>query len=82
MTVNVTGQYNRVMVERRVFGIKPEQLSECDLPASDEPLGVLLTDPQYVDAYYRTHIAELHKAGQRHNTANCPLCEGSPVRTQ
>jgi hypothetical protein len=43
VTIEVTGAYNLVIFERCVFGIKPEDLEECDLPTPDEPLGVLLT---------------------------------------
>lgn len=39
LTVLVDGRFNYVAFERRVFGIKPEDLEECDLPTSDEPLG-------------------------------------------
>jgi hypothetical protein len=44
MTVNVTGEYNAVIFERQVFGIRPDDLVECDLPQSTDPLGALLTD--------------------------------------
>ncbi|MEW8230375.1 MAG: hypothetical protein AB2745_08630 [Candidatus Thiodiazotropha endolucinida] len=50
MTVNVTGEYNKLLFDRRVFGIKPEDLEECDLPGKDEQLGTLFTDPEDVDA--------------------------------
>ena len=39
LTVIVSGRFNYVAFERRVFGIKPEDLEECDLPRADEPLG-------------------------------------------
>ena len=39
LTVNVTGKYNLLAFERRVFGIDPDDLSECDLPGADEPVG-------------------------------------------
>ncbi len=42
VTVNVLGQFNAVAMERRVFGVDPDDLTECDLPAEGEPLGVLL----------------------------------------
>lgn len=42
LTVNVLGEFNLVTTERRVFGIKPDDLEECDLPAKDEPLGVMV----------------------------------------
>lgn len=41
VTVAVTGQFNLVAFERRVFGIRPEELEECDLPGPDEPVGSL-----------------------------------------
>lgn len=39
MTVSVTGEFNRVVFSRNVFGIKPEDLEECDLPDEGENLG-------------------------------------------
>lgn len=51
MTVLVTGKYNRVMFERRVFGIKPEELVECDLPSENEVLGTILTVQGDIDDY-------------------------------
>ncbi|KKL82972.1 hypothetical protein LCGC14_1979450 [marine sediment metagenome] len=44
LRVAVTGQYNYVVMEREVFGIKPEQLQECELPGPDETLGCFATD--------------------------------------
>lgn len=31
------------MMERQVFGIKPDDLEECDLPDENEPVGVMLS---------------------------------------
>ena len=39
LKVHVTGEFNTVAFERTVFGIKPEDLVECDLPAPGELLG-------------------------------------------
>lgn len=39
LTVVVSGEYNMVAFERQVFGIHPEDLTECDLPKEGEPLG-------------------------------------------
>lgn len=39
LRVHVTGKYNAVAFERTVFGIHPEDLIECELPASGEQLG-------------------------------------------
>ena len=36
MTVNVTGDFNFVAFDRRVFGITPDDLEPCDLPSPDE----------------------------------------------
>jgi len=41
LKVNVSGQFNTVLFERTVFGIKPEDLEECDLPHQDELTGSL-----------------------------------------
>lgn len=54
VTVNVTGEYNRIIYARRVFGVSPDDLEECDLPVEGEPLGEMLTDEadikKYIDA--------------------------------
>jgi hypothetical protein len=39
LKVIVSGQFNVVAFERTVFGIDPDDLEECDLPAPGEPLG-------------------------------------------
>jgi hypothetical protein len=41
LSVGVTGEFNLVAFERKVFGIDPDDLMECDLPAPDEALGSL-----------------------------------------
>lgn len=51
VTVAVTGEYNVVAFERQVFGIKPEDLEECDLPTDDEPMGTMLTEREDVDVF-------------------------------
>lgn len=43
LTVDVTGDFNAVAVERRVFGINPDDLEPCELPSPDETLGVLFS---------------------------------------
>ena len=40
LTVGVSALFNLVVFERAVFGIKPEDLEECELPAPDEPVGM------------------------------------------
>lgn len=51
VTVVVSGEYNAVKFARRVFGIRPDELEECDLPPPDEPLGAELTDPKDIEAF-------------------------------
>jgi hypothetical protein len=41
LKVRVSGEFNAVIFERTVFGIKPEDLEECDLPEPGEILGSL-----------------------------------------
>ena len=58
LRVNVTGEFNRVAFERCVFGIKPEDLEECDLPGPDEPLGSQGLLPEQVKALYNLQVKE------------------------
>jgi hypothetical protein len=51
LTVNVTGQFNAVAFDRQVFGIDPDDLEPCDLPAPTEPTGTALTDEADIKAY-------------------------------
>jgi hypothetical protein len=37
--VGVSAKWNLVGFERQVYGVRPEELVECDLPAPDEPVG-------------------------------------------
>jgi hypothetical protein len=38
-TMVVSGKFNLVAFERRVFDVDPDDLEECDLPSPDEALG-------------------------------------------
>ena len=62
VSVNVSGDFNFVTFERGVFGIKPEDLEECALPAPSERLGVMLTDEKdigsFIDAVRPSVLAE------------------------
>ena len=51
LTVNITGEYNFVTFDRQVFGIKPEDLEECDLPGKGEPVGTVLTGTKEIDDF-------------------------------
>lgn len=46
LIVNVLGDFNAVMFERRVFGIPWDDLEPCDLPEGNEPVGATLTQDQ------------------------------------
>ncbi len=43
VTVDVTGDFNAVTFERRVFGINPDDLEPCELPSPDEPVGAVMS---------------------------------------
>ena len=59
MTLDVLGEFNVLFYERRVFGVKPEDLEPCALPADDEPHGVVLTPDEAV--------AHINKMRANHN---------------
>ena len=59
LTVVVSGEYNLVVFERNVFGIKPEDLEECDLPGPEEEVGVVLTDNEDVDAFIEANRKDI-----------------------
>jgi hypothetical protein len=44
--VQVSAKFNYCAFERNVFGIKPEELVECDPPGPDEQVGVFLNEEQ------------------------------------
>jgi hypothetical protein len=39
VAIALTGQFNRILFSRKVFGVDPSTLVECDLPGPDEDLG-------------------------------------------
>jgi len=46
LQVAITGRFNLINFGRRVFGVKPEDLTECELPGPDEPVGTTMTDDE------------------------------------
>jgi len=56
--VDVTGQFNLIGFGRRVFGIDPGDLTECELPAADEPVGVTMTEEETLE-YINARRAEI-----------------------
>ncbi len=50
LCVVVDARFNFVMFERNVFGIKPEDLQECELPSKDEMTGSLCNTEDEVEA--------------------------------
>jgi len=49
VTVNVLAEFNLTMFERRVFGIDPDDLEPCELPAPEEPVGAMLSGEEVDD---------------------------------
>lgn len=49
LTVVVDGQFNRVLFSRRVFGVRPDSLVECELPAAGEDLGDTAAEAGYTE---------------------------------
>lgn len=45
--VTVSGQFNRILFGRNVFGVDPATLVECDLPGPDEELGDVSQEAGY-----------------------------------
>lgn len=60
LVVNVLGKFNYVAFERRVFGIHPEELTPCELPADDELLGDAGMDPQEAVRQMRDREPTVH----------------------
>lgn len=46
LTVAVLGTYNAVAFDRLVYGVDPDDLEECELPAKDEVLGAMFSQEQ------------------------------------
>lgn len=74
VTVDITGQYNCIVMDRQVFGIDADDLEECDLPDSNEVIGTLLTEPEEVDGFIANRVEEMHRNGEKHNESRCRLC--------
>jgi hypothetical protein len=51
--VSITGEYNLIEFGRRVFGIDPAELTECELPGPDELVGETMDDDQVLDLINR-----------------------------
>ena len=50
LQVDVDGRFNFVIFERRVFGVSPDDLEECDLPEG-EVVGALFTEEAEVEGF-------------------------------
>jgi hypothetical protein len=44
VTVIVSGEYNHVLADRKVFGIDPDDLEPCELPGEDELTGSMMSN--------------------------------------
>ena len=52
LKVDVDGRFNFVIFDRRVFGVAPDNLEECDdLPDKGEPIGTILTEDADIDDF-------------------------------
>ena len=58
VTISITGQFNLINFGRRVFGISPDELKECDLPAPDELLGITMTEEETLGHINQRRIEE------------------------
>lgn len=65
LTVNVTGEFNVVSFARRVFGIDPDDLEPCELPAPDEPVGAVLVQEEDIEAYIETRRGQMAQGRTR-----------------
>jgi hypothetical protein len=54
VTVDVSGDYNIVTFARRVFGVNPEDLQECDLPSKNEECFAVLEKREDIDKYIQS----------------------------
>jgi hypothetical protein len=58
--VTVSGEFNFVVFPRRVFGVTPEDLEECDLPEKGEPCGAVLTKKKDIEAFIKAKQKASH----------------------
>lgn len=49
LTVNVLADFNLLVFERQVFGIDPDDLEPCEIPAQNEPVGAVLSQEQVAE---------------------------------
>jgi hypothetical protein len=50
LKVDVSGRFNMLAFDRRVCGIAPSDLEECDLPNEAEPIGTVLSHDEVAQA--------------------------------
>lgn len=65
VTVEIRAEYNMVVFERNVFGVKPDDLEECDLPSPNECGVALLTEDEEIDdfvAFVRPFVVKYPRA--------------------
>lgn len=71
LTVLVSADFNLVMFERQVFGIKPDDLEPCDLPSVDEPTGLC---ERYKRGDAALHFHYFDETAERVNIGGGKLC--------
>lgn len=86
MMIVISGRHNLIDFGRRVFGVKPEDLVECDLPYPGEPLGETLTQDEQFQMVnevrkgngLRPLTRQQFKKARSRNVPNCVFEEGEP----
>lgn len=66
VTVDVTGEFNRVLFSRRVFGVDPKDLVECELPEPGEDLGDTSLEAGYTEPDIREILIPLIREKDSH----------------
>src|ERR1700677_782676 len=77
LKVDVSGRFDVLAFDRRVFGISPDDLVECDLPSETEPLGSVLSHDEVDQAVDGVSSGEprmraIHDAAVRSIKARTP----------
>lgn len=63
MSVDVLAVFNSVTFERRVFGVRPDQLEPCELPGPEEELGATLTGAAEIEDFCAS-VREAKRRGE------------------
>jgi hypothetical protein len=78
VTVCVSGDFNRCLFERRVFGVSPDELQPCDLPAPGEELGALVDVEAMSDADRAAFFERVREVIDEHEREPPAKPKGNP----